>query len=133
MIDLVELTNKIGPALACLVAEHGAPNSFGCGEVAAYLNVSPMLVGRVMRTPNLYAIDVIESRAKLTGRVTYDKRRFVVAGDPTEAPRCCCAGPDYHPDKPCPVHPKSTPSDDPLEGATLEGYREYLRKGGTLR
>lgn len=22
---------------------------------------------------------------------------------------CCCAGPNYHPDKPCPVHPKNGP------------------------
>lgn len=25
----------------------------------------------------------------------------------TRRPECCCAGPDYHPDKPCPVHPKN--------------------------
>lgn len=37
-------------------------------------------------------------------RITAAGQQHLKAHEPT----CCCAGPDYHPDKPCPVHPKVT-------------------------
>jgi hypothetical protein len=40
--------------------------------------------------------------------VKHARRRCKVLGlpFPPTAPACTCAGPDYHPDKPCAVHPK---------------------------
>jgi len=37
---------------------------------------------------------------------------------------CCCAGPDYHPDKPCPVQPQAAPHLMPADdNKSASGYR----------
>jgi hypothetical protein len=71
----------VATALACEIAEHGAPNSWSPSELHSRHAVPrPLVLGQIGSQCNLYLLEEVQKAHPGVTRLTYAYRRFHVEG-----------------------------------------------------